>query len=150
LWGAHYPRPPSPGRTSRARPRERDRERASSLATRDPEWPQLPSSLREIDGGFVLLDTVTTPELEAEGLARDMIRAVQETRKAAGFEVSDRIRLELLFADAGDLAKVESAFEIADVAGETLAREHVLGDTATGSSTCSASCATTRPAVSPR
>ena len=86
------------------------------------------------DGGFVLLDTVTTPELEAEGLARDMIRAVQETRKAAGFEVSDRIRLELLFADAGDLAKVESAFEIADVAGETLAREHVLGDTATGSS----------------
>jgi len=86
------------------------------------------------DGGFVLLDTVTTPELEAEGLARDMIRAVQETRKAAGFEVSDRIRLELLFADAGDLAKVESAFEIADVAGETLAREHVLGDSATGSS----------------
>ena len=85
-------------------------------------------------GGFVLLDTVTTPELEAEGLARDMIRAVQETRKAAGFEVSDRIRLELLFADAGDLAKVESAFEIADVAGETLAREHVLGDSATGSS----------------
>ncbi|MFT4052852.1 MAG: isoleucine--tRNA ligase, partial [Microbacterium sp.] len=30
-------------------------------------------------GGFVLLDTVTTPELEAEGLARDVIRAVQDT-----------------------------------------------------------------------
>ncbi|HAJ18161.1 MAG TPA: hypothetical protein DCL57_08710, partial [Microbacterium sp.] len=43
-------------------------------------------------GGFVLLDTTTTPELEAEGLARDVIRAVQDTRKAAGFDVSDRIR----------------------------------------------------------
>ena len=48
-------------------------------------------------GGFVLLDTTTTPELEAEGLARDVIRAVQDTRKAAGFDVSDRIRLQLLF-----------------------------------------------------
>ena len=46
-------------------------------------------------GGFVLLDTTTTPELEAEGLARDVIRAVQDTRKAAGFDVSDRIRLVL-------------------------------------------------------
>ncbi len=44
-------------------------------------------------GGFVLLDTVTTPELEAEGLARDVIRAIQDTRKAAGLQVSDRITL---------------------------------------------------------
>ncbi|MDZ8201884.1 isoleucine--tRNA ligase [Microbacterium sp. SSW1-59] len=80
------------------------------------------------DGGFVLLDTVTTPELEAEGLARDMIRAVQDTRKAAGFDVSDRIRLELVFADPADRAAVESAFDIADVAGETLAVAYVLAD----------------------
>ncbi|GAA3903919.1 isoleucine--tRNA ligase [Microbacterium invictum] len=46
-------------------------------------------------GGFVLLDTVTTPELEAEGLARDAIRIVQEARKNAGLEVSDRIVLAL-------------------------------------------------------
>ena len=51
-------------------------------------------------GGFVLLDTTTTPELEAEGLARDVIRAIQDTRKAAGFDVSDRIRLALIFTDA--------------------------------------------------
>ena len=38
-------------------------------------------------GGFVLLDTTTTPELEAEGLARDLVRAVQDARKAAGLEV---------------------------------------------------------------
>ena len=53
-------------------------------------------------GGFVLLDTVTTPELEAEGLARDVIRAVQDTRKAAGLDVSDRIRLDLAFAHDDD------------------------------------------------
>ncbi len=72
-------------------------------------------------GGFVLLDTTTTPELEAEGLARDVIRAVQDTRKAAGFDVSDRIRLRLLFQNADDGHAVQSAFEAADVAGETLA-----------------------------
>ncbi|MFK4852460.1 isoleucine--tRNA ligase [Microbacterium sp. ZW T6_19] len=75
-------------------------------------------------GGFVLLDTATTPELEAEGLARDVIRAVQETRKNAGFDVSDRIRLDLIFASEADADAVDAAFEIADVAGETLALEH--------------------------
>ena len=77
-------------------------------------------------GGFVLLDTQTTPELEAEGLARDVIRAVQETRKNAGFDVSDRIRLDLRFASEEDADAVAAAFEIADVAGETLALEHSL------------------------
>jgi isoleucyl-tRNA synthetase len=72
-------------------------------------------------GGFVLLDTSTTPELEAEGLARDVIRAVQDTRKAAGFEVSDRISLRLAFSDESDGRAVASAFDAADVAGETLA-----------------------------
>jgi isoleucyl-tRNA synthetase len=76
--------------------------------------------------GFVLLDTATTPELEAEGLARDIIRAVQDTRKAAGFDVSDRIRLTLVFDDSEDGAAVQSAFDVADVAGETLAVEHAV------------------------
>ncbi|MFJ2552944.1 isoleucine--tRNA ligase [Microbacterium sp. NPDC087591] len=77
-------------------------------------------------GGFVLLDTQTTPELEAEGLARDVIRAVQETRKNADFDVSDRIRLDLRFASDEDADAVSAAFEIAEVAGETLALEHSL------------------------
>ena len=75
-------------------------------------------------GGFVLLDTALTAQLEAEGLARDVIRAVQDTRKAAGFEVSDRIRLDLRFDDAADAEAVASAFALADVAGETLALEY--------------------------
>ena len=77
-------------------------------------------------GGFVLLDTTTTPELEAEGLARDVIRAVQDTRRAAGFDVSDRIRLVLTFDNEEDGAAVAAAFEAADVAGETLAVSYAV------------------------
>jgi isoleucyl-tRNA synthetase len=77
-------------------------------------------------GGFVLLDTTTTTALEAEGLARDVIRAVQDTRKAAGFDVSDRIGLRLLFDDPGDGHAVASAFDTADVAGETLALDYAV------------------------
>ena len=46
-------------------------------------------------GGFVLLDTSTTAELETEGRARDLIRFIQDARKAAGFDVSDRITTQL-------------------------------------------------------
>lgn len=69
-------------------------------------------------GGFVLLDTVTTDELEAEGLARDVIRAVQDARKAAGLEVSDRIRLRLTLNEtAATAARVHTEL----IAAETLA-----------------------------
>ena len=70
-------------------------------------------------GGFVLLDTETTWELEAEGLARDLIRGVQDTRKAAGFQVSDRIDLRLYFESSSERAGVEP-FENT-IAEETLA-----------------------------
>ncbi|KRF36714.1 isoleucine--tRNA ligase [Nocardioides sp. Soil805] len=46
-------------------------------------------------GGFVVLDTAVTPELEAEGTARDLVRAVQQARKDAGLQVSDRIALSV-------------------------------------------------------
>jgi isoleucyl-tRNA synthetase len=48
----------------------------------------------------VSLDTEVTPALEAEGLARDLVREVQAARRDAGFDVSDRIVLTL-HADAG-------------------------------------------------
>ncbi|HEY0258673.1 MAG TPA: isoleucine--tRNA ligase [Lacisediminihabitans sp.] len=78
-------------------------------------------------GGFVLLDTVTTWELEAEGLARDLIRAVQDTRKAAGFAVSDRIDLTLYFASGSERFGVEPFS--ASIAEETLALETRFVDT---------------------
>ncbi|WP_438855518.1 isoleucine--tRNA ligase [Agromyces sp. M3QZ16-3] len=72
------------------------------------------------DGGFAILDVRTTPELEAEGLARDIVRAVQESRKAAGLEVGDRIRLDLTL----DAAGAEAAEVHRDLIGrETLAPE---------------------------
>ena len=43
----------------------------------------------------VVLDTAVTPQLEAEGAARDLIRNVQQSRKDAGFEVTDRIHLTI-------------------------------------------------------
>ncbi len=43
----------------------------------------------------VVLDTEMTPELRAEGHVRELIRYVQELRKKAGYEVTDRIELFL-------------------------------------------------------
>ena len=69
-------------------------------------------------GAFVLLDTTTTPELAAEGLARDAVRAVQEARRTAGLDVSDRIRL-ILTSDAAGAAALRTHAGL--VAAETLA-----------------------------
>jgi isoleucyl-tRNA synthetase len=83
--------------------------------------------------GFVLLDTTMTPELQAEGLARDVIRAVQETRKSAGFDVSDRIRLDLVFEDETDASALRSATGV-DIAAETLATRFAVHATAEAAS----------------
>ena len=45
--------------------------------------------------GVVVLDTTITPELEAEGVTRDLVRLVQQARRDAGLQVSDRIALTL-------------------------------------------------------
>ncbi|HET8866740.1 MAG TPA: class I tRNA ligase family protein, partial [Agrococcus sp.] len=74
-------------------------------------------------GGFVVLDTATTPELEAEGLARDVVRAVQSARKDARLDVSDRIRLTL-GSDGHGVAALEANREL--VMAETLAVELTL------------------------
>lgn len=70
------------------------------------------------DGGFAILDTETTPELEAEGVARDLVRAVQEARKGAGLEVGDRIALTLSL-DAPSLEAARAHHDL--ITGETLA-----------------------------
>jgi isoleucyl-tRNA synthetase len=51
-------------------------------------------------GGFVVLNTELTPELEAEGTARDLVRAIQQARKDAGLNVSDRIRTTVTASQA--------------------------------------------------
>jgi isoleucyl-tRNA synthetase len=54
-------------------------------------------------GETVALDLEVTPELRRAGLAREVIRLIQETRKTSGFEVSDRIALT--WAAEGELAE---------------------------------------------
>ena len=79
-------------------------------------------------GGFVLLDTRVTPELAAEGLARDVVRLVQQARRDAGFEVSDRIELTVVGGDAvHDALQAHSAL----LADETLAVGVTLVDITT-------------------
>jgi len=43
----------------------------------------------------IVLDVTLTAELEAEGVARDVVRLVQEARKGAGLDVRDRVDLRL-------------------------------------------------------
>ncbi|HZT95470.1 MAG TPA: isoleucine--tRNA ligase [Chloroflexota bacterium] len=54
------------------------------------------------DGGYlVALDTTLTPELRAEGLARELIRAVNDQRKNTGLRLDDRIGLTYTDASEG-------------------------------------------------
>jgi isoleucyl-tRNA synthetase len=47
----------------------------------------------------VQLDVEVTPELAAEGLARDVVRAIQQARKDAELAVTDRVRVELTVSE---------------------------------------------------
>jgi isoleucyl-tRNA synthetase len=68
--------------------------------------------------GVVVLDTKVDAELEREGLARDFIRLVQVARKDAGFNVADRIAIEV---KAGPAAAAAIEAHLDTVKSETLA-----------------------------
>jgi isoleucyl-tRNA synthetase len=74
-------------------------------------------------GGFVVLDTVVTPELAEEGVARDLVRAVQQARRDADFQVTDRI--ELVIGGSAPVVAAARAHE-ALIAGETLATSYTV------------------------
>ena len=77
---------------------------------------------------IVVLDLELTPELEREGRARDLVRAIQQARRDAGLHVSDRIDLALELPDAfRDAAEQFRAY----VSEQTLARDLAL-DAAVG------------------
>jgi isoleucyl-tRNA synthetase len=74
--------------------------------------------------GVVMLDLAVTPELAAEGLARDVVRAVQQARRDAGLEITDRISL-VVDAPAEVAAAVMTHRDL--IARETLAMLMSMG-----------------------
>lgn len=77
-------------------------------------------------GGFAILDGDVTAELEVEGAARDLIRAIQQTRKDSGLDVSDRIKLTIAGDDA-TLTAIAAHEEL--IKSETLTLELVTSAT---------------------
>lgn len=69
-------------------------------------------------GVLVVLDTELTPDLITEGRARAAVRLIQDARKQAGFDVSDRINVRYAATDG-----IAEAFEqhAAYISRETLA-----------------------------
>ena len=63
----------------------------------EPVDPETTATLRANDA-IVVLDTEVTPELEAEGLARDLIRHIQQARKEADLQVTDRIEVSVMWS----------------------------------------------------
>lgn len=100
-------------------------EYTSKLVAAEPEWTAaLP------DGrGLVVLDGTVTPELEAEGWAKDRIRELQELRKTSGLDVSDRISVVLAVpAEREAWARTHADL----IAGEILATSFLFGDVSDG------------------
>jgi len=77
----------------------------------------------------VVLDVNVTPELEAEGVARDLVRGVQQARKTEGLHVSDRISLWLVLdSEAKKAIQTHEAY----VKEQTLASELIYGEPPSG------------------
>jgi isoleucyl-tRNA synthetase len=55
--------------------------------------PRPGTAVADDDGLVVVLDTTLTPELRAEGDARELARAIQDLRREAGLELDDRIEV---------------------------------------------------------
>jgi isoleucyl-tRNA synthetase len=76
--------------------------------------PRPGTAVAHDDGVVVVLDTTSTPELAAEGDARELARAIQELRREAGLALDDRIELWI-----GPVPSLVAA-HLASVAADTL------------------------------
>ncbi|HET9256134.1 MAG TPA: isoleucine--tRNA ligase [Pseudonocardiaceae bacterium] len=97
-----------------------DEEYTERLVAADPaETAALPAG-----SGLVVLDTALTPELITEGIAKDLVRVVQQARKQAGLDVTDRIALTI---DAPEAVTAAARAYEEFIAGEVLARRVEYG-----------------------
>ena len=79
--------------------------------------------------GLVVLDPTVTPELEAEGWAKDRIRELQDLRRSSGLDVSDRILVTMAVPEQ----RAEWARAHRDlIAGEVLATALEFGEPVDG------------------
>jgi isoleucyl-tRNA synthetase len=93
-----------------------------------------PNTAVATDGEItVVLDTSIDPALKREGLAREFISLIQNARKAAGLEVTDRIRLSYFSADAELMHALEE--HAATIRKEVLASELRVDQTASTEAT---------------
>ncbi|MBB4682816.1 isoleucine--tRNA ligase [Amycolatopsis jiangsuensis] len=79
--------------------------------------------------GLVVLDTEVTADLADEGVARDLVRVVQQARRDAGLDVADRITL-VADAPAGVAAAARKHEQF--IAAETLATAVSYGEVTDG------------------
>jgi isoleucyl-tRNA synthetase len=87
-----------------------------------------PEGYAVAEGGGVLvaLDTSITPELRQEGIARELVRNIQDARKSAGFAIADRIAVHLCGV-AGDEELETTVRQWGDyIRAETLADDLIL------------------------
>jgi isoleucyl-tRNA synthetase len=63
------------------------------------------------DDVLIILDVASYPELEQEGLAREIIRRVQDLRKKAGLVATDDVGMEYRVLSDPDSVGLEAAFE---------------------------------------
>ncbi|MGI9604573.1 MAG: DUF5915 domain-containing protein, partial [Acidimicrobiales bacterium] len=76
----------------------------------------------------VVLDIELTPELEAEGLARDIVRSVQEARKTEDLVVTDRIALTLdLPAEAVEAVRAMESYVAEQVLATSISYSSIDG-----------------------
>ena len=68
-------------------------------------------------GEAVAIDTTITPELQAEGDARELMRAIQDMRKKACLEPNDRIALTIQASDGGEAVVQQFAADIKKTVG---------------------------------
>ncbi|MCB0044922.1 MAG: isoleucine--tRNA ligase [Caldilineaceae bacterium] len=82
--------------------------------------PRAGYSVAEDSGYLVAVTTELTPELEQEGMARELVRRIQQLRKDAGLAISDRIITYVIDADGDESALLQ---EMLTANGEYIRRE---------------------------
>ncbi len=72
----------------------------------------------ELRNGAVFIESGVTEDLEEEALARELIRAIQQKRKEAGLEVSDKVSLSVssTLLEYEDL--IRSRVNVTEVSGD--------------------------------